>query len=98
MVLAGLKGHEDLAEGIAKFEDIKVHIPGAAARLRGTYSLITDHIDLRGQLRVDTQISNTQSGAKAFALKVSQPFFKRKPKGQIVPVRLRNLRQPDVRA
>lgn len=88
IVLTNLKGHVDLSNGVAAFNDITFHIPGAGSRMHGTYNLINERIDLRGQLRVDTEISNTESGAKSLVLKVIQPFFKRKKKGQIVPVRL----------
>jgi hypothetical protein len=88
LVLTNLKGRGDLVNGVATFSDLSFHIPGAGSRMHGTYDVISEKIDLRGQLRVDTQISNTQSGMKSLLLKVIQPFFKRKRKGQIVPVRL----------
>jgi len=37
---------------------------------------------------VDTKISNTTSGAKAFLLKVMDPFFKKRRKGEILPVQI----------
>ncbi len=88
IVLTNLKGHEDLRNGVVTFNDITFRIPGAGSRMHGTYNLMNERIDMRGQLRVDTEISNTESGAKSLVLKVIQPFFKRKKKGQIVPVRL----------
>jgi hypothetical protein len=56
--------------------------------VHGTYSLITHRIDLHGQLRVDTKISNTTSGTKAMLLKMMDPFFKKKRKGEVLPVRI----------
>jgi hypothetical protein len=56
--------------------------------MHGTYDLISHKIDLRGQLKVDTKISNTTSGAKAFLLKMMEPFFKKRRRGEIVPVRI----------
>jgi len=57
--------------------------------MRGTYNLIDHKIDLRGQMKVDTKISNTSSGAKALLLKVMEPFFKRRKRGgQILPVKI----------
>ncbi len=87
-VLTDLTGQEDLLRGTARFTDLSFGVPGAAARLHGTYSLIDEKIDLRGQMKLDTQISNTQSGPKALLLKAIQPFFKKKHKKQIVPVRI----------
>jgi hypothetical protein len=56
--------------------------------MHGTYNVISHKVDLRGQMKVDTKISNTTSGGKAFLLKMMEPFFKKKRKGEIVPVRI----------
>jgi hypothetical protein len=87
-VLTDLTGREDLLYGTATFTDLSFGVPGAAARLHGTYDLINEKIDLRGQIKLDTQISNTQNGPKALLLKAIQPFFKKKKKKEIVPVRI----------
>lgn len=87
-VLTNLKGRVDLLNGVSTFHDITFHIPGAGSRLHGTYNLLNETIDLRGQMRVDTEIANTETGVKSALLKFVQPFFKRKKKGQIVPVRI----------
>lgn len=86
--LTDLKGREDLAGGTATFADLSFGIPGAHARLHGTYNLLNEKIDLRGQMRVDSKISNTETGAKAALLKVMEPFFKKKKKGEVVPVHI----------
>ena len=87
-VLTALKGQVNLVGGKASFSDLSFGVPGAAARMHGTYGLITHKVDLHGHLRVDTKISNTTDGTKAFLLKAINPFFKRKPKGEIVPVKI----------
>jgi hypothetical protein len=56
--------------------------------VHGTYNLISHRIDLHGRLRVDTKISNTTTGAKAMLLKMMDPFFKKKRKGEVLPVRI----------
>jgi hypothetical protein len=63
-------------------------VPGAAARLRGTYNIIDHRVDLHGQLQVDTQISKTTTGVKALLLKVMDPFFKKRKRGEVVPIHL----------
>jgi hypothetical protein len=88
LVLSDLKGRENLVDGVATFSDLSFHVPGADATMRGTYNVISDKIDLHGQLRVDTKIANTKSGLKSLALKVIQPFFKKNKTGQIVPVQI----------
>ena len=87
-VMSALKGQVNLVGGKASFSDLSFNVPGAAARMHGTYGLITKKIDLHGQMQVDTKISNTTDGAKAFLLKVMNPFFKKKPKGEVVPVKI----------
>jgi hypothetical protein len=87
-VLTGLTGQVALQDGTATFSDLSFGVPGAVSRLHGTYNLITHKIDLHGRLRVDTKISNTTRGAKAILLKVMDPFFKKRPKGEVLPVRI----------
>src|SRR5579859_86243 len=87
-VLSDLAGQADLAGGTAHFSDLSFRIPGAHARMHGTYNIINHKIDLHGKMRVDTQISKTASGFKALLLKVMDPIFKKKKKGEIVPVRI----------
>jgi hypothetical protein len=63
-------------------------VPGAKASLHGAYNLVNYRIDLHGDLKVDTKISKTSSGAKALLLKIMDPFFRKKKKGEIVPVHI----------
>lgn len=86
--LTDLTGQVNVLAGTATFSDLSFGVPGAHARMHGTYNLINYKIDLRGQLRVDSKISNTSSGTKSFLLKMMDPFFKKKPKGEVVPVRI----------
>jgi hypothetical protein len=87
-VLTDLTGKVALDKGIAQFAELSFGVPGAAARLHGTYDLNNHKIDLHGQMQVRTKISNTSSGAKAFLLKVMDPFFKKRRKGEILPVKI----------
>jgi hypothetical protein len=87
-VLTDLLGRVTLSDGVATFSDLSFGVPGASAHLNGTYNIINHKIDLRGQMQVDTKISNTTSGAKSFLLKVMDPFFRKRKKGEILPVRI----------
>ena len=87
-VLTDLKGQVRLEQGSAKFTDMSFGVPGAMARLHGTYNIIDHRIDLHGQLQVETQISKTTTGMKALLLKVMDPFFKKRKRGEVVPVHL----------
>ena len=87
-VVTDLKGRVVLEGGIAKFSDLSFDIPGAGARMYGTYSLVNHKIDLHGRMRVDTKISKTTTGVKSLLLKAMDPFFKKKKKGEVVPVHI----------
>lgn len=86
--LTDLKGRVLLSDGLANFSDLSFGVPGAKARMHGTYSILSYKIDLHGQMRVETKISNTSSGVKAFLLRVMDPFFKKRKKGEVLPVKI----------
>lgn len=86
--LTGLRGDVELRDGISTFPDLSFGVPGAGARLHGTYNLLDEKIDLRGQMKVDSKLSNTEKGTKAFLLKMMEPFFKKRKRGEVVPVRI----------
>ncbi len=88
-VLTDLKGSVRLVEGLTHFSDISFGIPGAKAQMHGTYSILEPHrIDLHGQMRVESKISKTTSGVKSFFLKIMDPIFKKRKKGEVVPVHI----------
>jgi len=86
--LANLEGRFDVANATAEFPDLFFQVPGARVRLHGAYNLLDYKIDLRGQMSMDSKISNAATGAKALLLKVMDPVFKKTKTGEIVPVRI----------
>jgi AsmA-like C-terminal region len=87
-VLMDLKGQVDLLGGEARFTDLSFGVPGANTHLQGTYDILNYKINLHGLMRVDTKISKTSNGLKSFLLRVMDPFFKKKRKGEVVPVHI----------
>lgn len=87
-VLTDLSGQVVLDNGTAAFSDLRFAVPGVKARLHGTYNIINYRIDLHGPMRVDTRISHTTAGMKSVLLKLIDPIFKKKPKGEVVPVHI----------
>jgi hypothetical protein len=87
-VLTDLNGTVDLSGGVAYFHDLEFGVPGAKAHLHDTYNILNHRINLHGEMKVDTKISKTSSGAKALLLKIMDPLFRKKKKGEIVPVRI----------
>jgi AsmA-like protein len=87
-VVSDLSGSVALVGGVAQFSDLSFGVPGAHARMHGTYDVMNHKIDLHGRMRVDTKISNTSTGVKSLLLKVMDPIFKKKKKGEIVLVHI----------
>ena len=87
-VLSDLKGHVSLTNGTAHFSNLSFNVPGASAVMEGTYNLLTQKIDLRGNLKTTAQLDNTTHGIKAAMLKVLEPFFKKHKTGYIAPVKV----------
>jgi hypothetical protein len=87
-VLSDLKGHVVLKDGTARFSNLSFGVPGASAQMQGTYSLMTQKIDLHGTLKTESKPSNTTTGVKALILKVLNPFFKKKAAGYVMPVKI----------
>jgi hypothetical protein len=87
-VLTDLKGQFALSGGTATFPELGFGVPGASARMHGTYSVIDHRINLHGHMWVDTEMSKTTTGVKALLLKAMDPFFRKKHHGEIVPVHI----------
>jgi len=87
-VLTELNGRVVLAQGLARFSDLRFSVPGAKARVHGTYDILNHKIDLHGRMRVDSNISKTETGFKSLLLKVLDPIFKKKKKGEVVPIHI----------
>jgi hypothetical protein len=87
-VTMDLKGKVAMAKGIANLTDALFSVPGAQANLHGTYDLRSTKLDLRGDLKTETTLSNEETGAKAILLKPLDPLFKRKHAGAVIPVQM----------
>lgn len=86
-VLSDLKGHVVLRRGIATFSNLSFSVPGALAKLEGTYSLATHRINLRGKVFMKANLPQATKGVKSFFLKIINPFLKKNHHGgAIVPV------------
>jgi len=87
-VIENLKGHVALKNAVATFSDLSFSVPGALARMHGTFGLLTEQINLHGSLQVDNKLSKGTMGMKSFLLKVVEPFLKKKSAGEIVPIKI----------
>ena len=87
-VVMNLRGHLELREGLAKFSELTFNVPGAAARMNGTYNLENEQIDFHGTLKTDAELSQDTTGIKSALLKPLNPLFKRKKAGAVIPVKM----------
>lgn len=83
-IVSDLKGHVELRGGTASFFGTSFRVPGAKARLHGTYSLVNYRIDLHGRLFTEATLPQATSGVKSFLLKVVSPFLKKNHRGGAV--------------
>lgn len=88
-VLSNVKGHVVLRDAVAHLSNVSFDVPGASARIDGTYKLKTDQIDLKGDMHLDTELSKATTGVKSFLLKVIQPLTaQKKHEGSIVTLKI----------
>ncbi|HEV2617151.1 MAG TPA: AsmA-like C-terminal region-containing protein [Candidatus Acidoferrales bacterium] len=86
-VIASLQGRVVLRGGIASFPRLVFTVPGASARMFGTFNLSNDDINFHGKLKTQVSFSQTLGGGiKSVLLKPLDPFFKKKSAGAAVPV------------
>ena len=86
-VVSGLNGHVLLTGGVAHFSSIVMDVPGARARMHGTYGLENQRVSLHGMLFLDVKLSQATSGIKSFLLKPLEPFLKKnRRRGAKMPV------------
>ncbi len=88
-VLSAIKGHVVLSNTVAHLTDVSFEVPGALANVNGTYKLTTQQVDLRGYMRLDSELSKATTGVKSVLLKVMEPFMKKgKHKASVVAIQI----------
>jgi|SRR5579859_86339 len=85
--IASLKGHAVLHDGTAHFTEVSFSVPGADARMSGTFDLLNDRMNFHGKLKTEVKFSQTLGGGiKSVLLKPLDPLFKKKSTGAVIPV------------
>ncbi|MDP9161432.1 MAG: AsmA-like C-terminal region-containing protein, partial [Acidobacteriota bacterium] len=87
LALSDIKGSVVVRNAVATFTKLSFSIPGASAEMHGTYNLISQNVDLHGELHMDSELSKTTHGFKSLLMKPLDPFFKKKHGSQI-PVKV----------
>ncbi|HET6145202.1 MAG TPA: AsmA-like C-terminal region-containing protein [Candidatus Acidoferrales bacterium] len=84
-VTSHVNGRAVVRNGIATFPELGYQVPGADARMHGTYNLLNQKVDLHGTVKMDAKFSKSTRGIKSLFAKVLDPFFD-KSHGSDVPV------------
>lgn len=85
-VLSSLKGHVRILDGVLSTQRLAFQIPGAVADLSGSFNFHDETVHLKGNLRMQTDISHATTGLKSVLMKPLIPFFKKQNTGAIVPI------------
>jgi hypothetical protein len=89
-VLSNLKGNVTLSNAIAHLSNVTFDVPGADAKMDGTYNLQTTEVNLSGNMHMVAELSKTTTGVRSFLLKAIQPFMhKSKRKESVVALTIR---------
>jgi hypothetical protein len=83
-----LKGDVSLRRGIALLSNASFQVPGATARGRGTYNLLTEVVQLHGGLAMQARLSQAAGGIKSLFLLPLDPFFQKEGAGAVLPFRV----------
>lgn len=86
VALSSLRGPATIRDGTISTSGLLFEIPGAQANLTGTFSLHDESVHLTGNLEMQTDVSHTATGLKAFLLKPLAPFFKKQGKDSVIPI------------
>lgn len=84
-VLSDLKGRFAMRRGTIRFSNVSFAIPGARVNVAGTYTLRSEALDFKGNVRMDAKLSETTTGTKSFLLKLVDPIF-RKKNATVIPI------------
>jgi len=76
-VQSAMKSQVVVRGGVARISGLMLTAPETAARMDGTFDLISKDVDLKGTLKTDGKLSDTQTGFKSFAVKIITPFLKK---------------------
>jgi hypothetical protein len=86
VAVTSLSSEVKIENAVAHLDRVYFEVPGARARLQGSYNLENHQVDLRGNLWTDAALSQDTKGIKAILLKPVDPLFKRKHAGAMVAV------------
>lgn len=85
-VASDFNGRFQLDRGQISFSRLTFSVPGAAILLAGTYNLKSEQMNMSGTFRMQSTLSDTQSGVKHWVLKPFDRFFEKNGAGFEAPI------------
>ncbi len=86
-------GDFTLKDGTIGLRGLTFVVPGALARLDGSYGIRNEQIDFAGTLRMQAKVSQTVTGVKSILLKAVDPFFAKAGAGALIPIKITGSRE-----
>jgi hypothetical protein len=81
-----LSSEVKIGKAVAQLSRLYFEVPGARARVQGTYDLSAQKVDVHGNLWTDATVSKDTSGIASVLLKPVDPLFRRKHAGAMAAV------------
>jgi hypothetical protein len=84
--ISSLRGPATIRDAVVTTHGLTFEVPGAQARLDGTFNLHTTAVHLSGNVATKADIAKDATGWKSIMLKPLAPFFKKKHAGAVIPI------------
>jgi AsmA-like C-terminal region len=99
VAVENLSSEVKIRNGVANLTSTYFQVPGARARVEGTYKLGNAQVDLHGNLWTDASLSDNTTGIKTMLLEPLDPLFRRKHAGSMIGVSMEgDIHQPRIGA
>ncbi|MBB5326983.1 AsmA-like C-terminal region-containing protein [Tunturiibacter gelidoferens] len=85
-VFSSLRGSAKIRNGMVSTDGLDFQVPGAAVKVKGTFSLYDRSVRMVGDLHMQTDLSHVTTGFKSVLLKPFAPFFKKQNAGTVIPI------------
>jgi uncharacterized protein involved in outer membrane biogenesis len=86
--LTNLKGRFTLGQGVAKFDNMLLTVPGATVSVDGWCKLEQSELSLIGEIRLESTMSKAVGGFKSIFLKPFNALFRKEGAGAVIPIEL----------
>ena len=86
VAVTNLSGDVTIEKGVAHLSTLYFEVPGARARVDGTYNLENNQVNLHGDLWTNANVSEDTTGIKSVLLEPFDPLFHRKHAGAMIAI------------